>query len=92
MRSINLLLTDLKEFLSNEVNRVFLAIIIIGTILIAIGLNNNLAIEQSNKEIITQLKEVNKKVDFRYFNTTRSLEDIHNIKIDTRSGEIKYKH
>lgn len=33
--------------------------------------------------------KINKKVDFRYFNLNRSLEDIHNIEIDTLNGEIK---
>lgn len=33
--------------------------------------------------------KINKKVDFRYFNLNRSLEDIHNIEINTLNGEIK---
>lgn len=31
-------------------------------------------------------KNVNTKIDHRYFNTTRSLEDIHNVRIDTLNG------
>lgn len=33
--------------------------------------------------------KINKKIDFRYFNLNRSLEDIHNIEINTLNGEIK---
>ena len=33
--------------------------------------------------------KINKKVDFRYFNLNRCLEDIHNIEINTLNGEIK---
>ena len=32
---------------------------------------------------------VRKKIDHRYFNTTRSLEQIHNVEIDTYKGELK---
>lgn len=33
--------------------------------------------------------KIRKKIDHRYFNITRSLEDIHNVEIDTYKGEIK---
>lgn len=32
---------------------------------------------------------IRKKIDHRYFNITRSLEDIHNVEIDTYKGEVK---
>lgn len=35
---------------------------------------------------------LHKKIDFRYFNTTRSLEDIHQVSIDTKDGKIKFNH
>lgn len=34
-------------------------------------------------------EKIRKKVDHRYFNTTRSLEQIHNVKINTFDGELK---
>lgn len=33
--------------------------------------------------------DISKKIDFRYFNTTRSLEYIHNVRIDTYDGSVK---
>ncbi len=30
-----------------------------------------------------------KKIDHRYFNTTRTIEDIHNVEINTYNGELK---
>ena len=36
--------------------------------------------------------QIKKKIDHRYFNTTTSLEEIHNIKINTLNVELKYKH
>lgn len=38
---------------------------------------------------IDNFDKVRKKIDHRYFNTTRSLEQIHNVEIDTYKGEIK---
>lgn len=31
------------------------------------------------------------RIDYRYFNTTTSLEEIHGVDINTYNGEIKYK-
>ncbi len=41
-------------------------------------------VTQFNEEI----KDIKKKVHFRYFNLTRSLEDIHNVKINTENGHV----
>ena len=37
--------------------------------------------------ISLQLKTI-KKVHFRYFNLTHSLEEIHNVEIDTHHGDV----
>ncbi len=34
------------------------------------------------------LKEIKTKVHHRYFNITRSLEDIHDVKIETHTGKV----
>lgn len=44
---------------------------------------------QINQIIIKEIKSVEKKVDFRYFNLTRSLESIYNIEIDTKDGRVR---
>ena len=37
--------------------------------------------------------KIKKRIDFRYFNTTRSLQDIHNVEINTLNGELKpFRH
>lgn len=41
-----------------------------------------------NRMILNQINKTEKKVDFRYFNITRSLEGIHNVKIDTHKGNV----
>lgn len=35
---------------------------------------------------------INKKIDHRYFNTTTTLEEIFNVKINTHNGELKVKY
>lgn len=107
MKNLNLLFADAKDFLSNEVNRVFLAVIIFSLVIGYMVYNNNSAInkstevilksneevlkalENSNTEIIQAVNDVEDKVDFRYFNTTKSLEKIHNVEINTKTGELK---
>lgn len=42
----------------------------------------------TNNLILNQIKKTEKKVDFRYFNTTRTLEDIHNVEIETKQGRV----
>ena len=96
MKNFQILFTDVKRFMGNEVNRLFLLIILVNLVMflcLALEIHNlkktiNLEAEKLNNQII----QVNKKVDFRYFNTTHSLEDIHNLKIDTHNGEIKKKY
>lgn len=45
--------------------------------------------EYTNQAINENITNVNKKIDFRYFNLSRSLQDIHNIEIDTKDGRIR---
>lgn len=42
----------------------------------------------TNNLILNQIKKTEKKVAFRYFNTTRTLEDIHNVEIETKQGRV----
>lgn len=48
---------------------------------------------QSNKteqkeEIEKQTKEIKDRIDFRFFVTNKSLSEIHNVEIDTKTGRI----
>lgn len=96
MRGLNLLFSDAKDFFANEMNRVFIAVILIGLVsyymiytlnLSIIKLNSNM--EEYNTNLLKVIDETEKKVDFRYFNTTKTLEEIHNVKVNTKTGELK---
>ena len=79
MRNLNLLFSDAKEFLSDNINRLGILVVL----LCVINVCGFYVIEK-------ELKECAKTVNFRYFNITRSLEDIHNVKIDTQDGSLKF--
>ena len=93
MKNINLLFSDVKNFMANEVNRVFVLFMVIT---LSIGLFLHWEIQNLKKFIIsgdTKLEEeitkTRKRIDYRYFNTTRTLEDLHNVRIDTKNGDLK---
>ena len=50
---------------------------------------HNASIKQTDLEDLKQdVIDIKSKVHFRYFNLTHSLEDIHNVKINTENGRI----
>lgn len=81
---VNLAEQSLKSFFKDKINLV-LVMVFVGFALL--GWCNFKLFEQLkiNSEKITK---VEKKVDFRYFNLTRSLEDIHSVKFETKEGRI----
>ena len=87
MRKI--LFIDLKDFLSNEVNRVFVAVVIIGGILIYQQFNHNMETQKATTALMNAIEKSEKKIDFRYMNLTRSLENIHKVEIDTKDGRVR---
>ena len=44
---------------------------------------------QVNQVILNRVDKVERKVDFRYFNLTRSIEEIHAVEIDTKDGRVR---
>lgn len=95
MKNSNLFCSDIKVFITNEVNRLFILVIIVNILL---GIWNHFDIRtikrtnlETSQALSAEIKLVKNRTDFRYFNLTRSLEEIHNIKIDTKNGEIKKK-
>ena len=93
---LNILFSDTKNFIVNEFNKtsiVFFILLIIFSFFIHFEIRSlKNEIKKGNAEIMEAITKVNNKVDFRYFNTTRSLEDIYNLKIDTKTGEIKKRY
>lgn len=83
-----ILFIDLKDFFSNEVNRVFVAVVIIGGILIYQQFNHNMETQKATTALMNAIDKTEKKTDFRYLNLTRSLEDIHKVEINTKDGRI----
>lgn len=92
----SLLFSDVKNFLCDEVNRVFIAVLIVvalmcwgqyrtENLLLKISNQNT----ESQKELVTEIKKNRDKIHFRYFNLTKSLEEIHKVKIDTKNGRLE---
>lgn len=50
---------------------------------------SNVVTQSDIVELKNEISEVKKKVHFRYFNLTNSLEDIHKVKINTQNGHLK---
>ena len=71
---------DIKSFLSDNINRLTLVLIVFGIII-------SLGIIKTYKAVI----QVERKADFRYFNTTISLEEIYSIKINTKDGTVIHR-
>lgn len=72
-----LFLSDVKRFVKNKLNIIYLLQIV------SIFLIGFMIIMTSNA-----IKSAEKKIDFRYFNITRTIEDIHNVDIDTKTGKV----
>ncbi len=94
--SIGLLFSDAKDFLCNATNRVLVAVTIVGVLLCYFQYRTenklNCIIEQSttaNSELLNEIRINRKKINFRYFNLTKSLEEIHKVEINTRNGKLE---
>ena len=86
---------NLKVFFEEKTN------VIIALLLVMFGLNIFAILEVQNvkknsddnfknleKFIDKRCEDVDDKVDFRYFNLTRSIQDIHGVNIDTKRGNV----
>ena len=79
------LFTDIKRFVKYIQKRSY-AIECLVLVLLIFSIYNQI---ESYNNVIAELNKVEKKTDFRYFNLTRSLEDIHKVEIDTKDGRIR---
>lgn len=78
------LTTGIKSLFREKMN--FAILLLIANLCFSIYSYNDLTNKIDNSTTV-----IKKKVDHRYFNTTTSLEEIHNVKINTYNGELKQK-
>lgn len=82
-----ILFSDAKRFMAYIIRRSYAFQFLNFAILICLCLycynSHNLEMQRMDK--------IEKKIDFRYFNLTNSLQDIHHVRIDTLHGEVKDK-
>lgn len=83
------LIEEVGSFFANGMNRLFVSTIGIGIILIGLNLYTIGEINNVKTDTLEAVKKAEKKVDFRYFNLTNSLQDIHKVKIETHHGRIE---
>lgn len=81
-----------RSFFTNALN-IVLIVCIVNTVFSVLAYRQALV----NKEEIRKIEEraelshvdIKKKIDHRYFNLTKSAEEIHGVKINTLNGELK---
>lgn len=93
MKGFHLLISDAKSFFANEINSLSVWVLIL-TLCSAAFTHFEIAALKSEQQKETQklceeLEVVRKRVDYRYFNTTRTLEGLYGVKIDTQDGSLK---
>lgn len=82
------LFSDVKGFLGDSINRILLFEIVLCVLIAFFGFYLLKRIDNAENQILLSVQKAEKKVDFRYFNLTRSMEEIHNVKIDTYRGQL----
>ena len=94
MKTFFMLISDAKDFMANEINRLFVWVLVLNIVTMTFVHFEVKSIKEfqlkENEKMLEQLVHVRKRVDYRYFNMTRTFEDIYDIKIDTGSGELKH--
>ncbi len=76
------LVIGLKCLLREKMNFIILLFIIN----ICISMHNYYNL---NSKIDNTTLLLKKRIDFRYFNTTRTIESVFNVRVDTYNGEIR---
>lgn len=83
------LISDGKQFLSSGINRL-MCIVLLSVILLFCTQIYTINMFRYETNMIEAAIEVNhKRINHRYFCLTQSLSDIHKVKIDTKTGELK---
>ena len=72
-----LLFSDVKKFMKKKLNQFYFLQVFSVFLILCCLISSNIAI-----------KKTERKVDFRYFNTVRTIEDIYGIDINTKDGSF----
>ena len=94
MKTFFMLISDAKDFMANEINRLFLCVLVLNIVtmcFVHFEVKNLKEFQlNENQKLVEALTHVRKRIDYRYFNTMRTFENIYDVKIDTKDGEIKH--
>lgn len=82
------LIEEVGSFFASGINRLLVTVIGIGIISVGLNIYTIKEINIAKAQTLEAIKKTEKKVDFRYFNLTNSLQDIHKVKIETHHGRI----
>ena len=81
-----------REYFSNAVN-IVLALCLLNIVISGLALYQTIENKKEIHEVESAVEKsgivIKKKLDHRYFNTTRTLEGIHGVKVNTLNGELK---
>ena len=74
----------LKVFFAEKIN------VLCALVLLPLLFNAFLFIEIKNTQnlLLKRCEKLDDKIDYRYFNLTRSIQDIHGVNIDTKRGNV----
>ena len=82
------LIEEVGSFFASGINRLLVTVIGIGIISVGLNIYTIKEINIAKAQTLEAIKKTEKIVDFRYFNLTNSLQDIHKVKIETHHGRI----
>lgn len=89
--------SDVKRFIKHLNYRVYviqLAILVLFFVLTSLVFffhKTELKQLQTNQKLLlNRIEKIEKKIDYRYFNTTHSLEEINDVRINTFNGSLRH--
>ena len=90
------IIADIKKCIKTSINALFLFILTISIVNFFMLLDVRNKIQEeinenriTQKNIIEEIQTNRKKIHYRYFNLTNSLESIYDIKLNTYNGKIE---
>ena len=81
-------MNEMRVFLEDKVNRLSVIVVVLFLGVYVQNYCTYLELINSTNKLHADIVKTEKKVDFRYFNTTRSLQDLYGVEIDTHYGRV----